>query len=84
MCFHYVVFSLFVLDLIGPICVCMIGPRVITRRVLFVMNRMPASWDPFDPNALEAVDRDSDLGRELAILLEEQEQEENSDRLTVE
>lgn len=50
----------------------------------FVMNRMPASWDPFDPNALEAVDRDSDLGRELAIFLEEQEQEENSDRLTVE
>ena len=48
------------------------------------MNRMPASWDPFDPNALETVDRDSDLGRELAIFLEEQEQEENSDRLTVE
>jgi len=43
------------------------------------MNRMPA----FDPNVLEAVDRDSDLGRELAIALAEQEQEENSDRLTV-
>ena len=54
------------------------------KRVLFVMNRMPASWDPFDPNALEAVDRDSNVGRELAIFLEEQEEEENSDRLTVE
>lgn len=44
------------------------------------MNRMPA----FDLNVLEAVDHDSDLGRELAIALAEQEQEENSDRLTVE
>ncbi|KAI0304062.1 hypothetical protein BC826DRAFT_209443 [Russula brevipes] len=44
------------------------------------------SWDPFDPDALSVVDRNSQLGRDLAISLqasaEEEEREENNSVLT--
>lgn len=51
------------------------------------MDRRRPSWDPFDPDALSVVDRNSQLGRDLAISLqasaeEEEEQEENNSVLT--
>jgi hypothetical protein len=51
-----------------------------------IMNRVGPSWDPMDPNVLSVVDPNSDLGRDLAISLqataEEEEEENNTGRLT--
>jgi hypothetical protein len=60
--------------------------RVNLKCIFFVMDRVAPSWDPMDPNVLNVVDPNSDLGRYLAISLqataEEEEEENNTGRLT--
>lgn len=88
LCPSYIVLFRLELDTRSSFCLCVyIGNTRVNRGAsFFVMNRVGPSWDPMDPNVLSVVDPSSDLGRDLAISLqataEEEEEENNTGRLT--